>query len=92
MVSSTLDVLFQIYGVGLINIVIILRKVIYSTLFHETVLRNIGKSRLLSPLIDHVPINIHNRLDTLKKREMYWMFRLNTINPRGLNESKELIL
>lgn len=42
--------------------------------------------------IDHVPISVHNRFETLKKREMYWMFRLNTLKPKGLNESKELIM
>lgn len=41
--------------------------------------------------IDHVPFYINSRFNVLKLREMYWMFRLQTLYPKGLNEVTEVI-
>lgn len=42
--------------------------------------------------IDHIKINIHDRFEQLKKREVFWMYRLKTLQPMGLNEVSEAII
>lgn len=42
--------------------------------------------------IDYIPYNPYNRLSLLQKREIYWIYQLNTFMPEGLNEIQELIV
>lgn len=42
--------------------------------------------------IDHIASNVHNRFEQLKKREVYWIYRLKTLQPCGLNEVSEIIV
>lgn len=39
--------------------------------------------------IDQIESNVQNRFDILKKREMFWIYRLRTLQPLGLNEITE---
>lgn len=41
--------------------------------------------------IEQIPSGIRNRSATLNKREMFWIFKLDTISPVGLNESLEKV-
>lgn len=41
--------------------------------------------------IDHIPDNVQNRFNALKRREMYWIFKLATLKPKGLNETREIV-
>lgn len=42
--------------------------------------------------IEHITIENHNRFETLKQREMYWIFKLKMLQPYGLNKSTEIII
>lgn len=37
--------------------------------------------------IEQIPKNIRNRYTSLCRKEMHWIFRLNTLHPYGLNEA-----
>lgn len=39
--------------------------------------------------IEQIDVNTTNRVQKLSQREMYWIFKLNTMIPIGLNESLE---
>lgn len=41
--------------------------------------------------IDQVHSNVQNKFEILKKKEMFWIYRLRTLQPNGLNEMTELI-
>lgn len=41
--------------------------------------------------IDYMDVSTHNRLQTLKRMETYWMFKLKTLWPQGLNDITEII-
>lgn len=41
--------------------------------------------------IQEVSASIQNRTKTLARREMYWIYKWNTLNPYGLNEALENI-
>lgn len=41
--------------------------------------------------IDCIPSTVPNRFEALKKREAYWMYKLDTLKPHGLNEMTEMI-
>lgn len=42
--------------------------------------------------IDHIKPSIHNRFEVLKKREVFWIYKLKTLQPMGLNEVSEMII
>lgn len=42
--------------------------------------------------IDYIPPSVHNRFENLRKREIYWIYRLQTLQPSGLNEISETII
>lgn len=42
--------------------------------------------------IDHVPFFIQNRFEQLKKREVFWIYKLRSLQPMGLNEVTEVII
>lgn len=41
--------------------------------------------------IDHITSSVPNRFEALKKREIYWIYKLDTLKPHGLNEITEMI-
>lgn len=41
--------------------------------------------------IDYVERSTQNRFEALRKKEMFWIYRLKTLQPNGLNEVTELI-
>lgn len=41
--------------------------------------------------IEQIGTNVRNRHETLAKREMYWIFKFDTLVPKGLNEALEHI-
>lgn len=41
--------------------------------------------------IDFIDPTVQNRFETLKKREMFWIYRLKTLQPSGLNEITEMV-
>lgn len=41
--------------------------------------------------IEQISIKTQNRLERLSKREMFWIFKMNTISRYGLNEAEESI-
>lgn len=41
--------------------------------------------------IDHIYPSAQNRFEALKKKEMFGMYRLKTLQPNRLNEMTELI-
>lgn len=45
----------------------------------------------LTPL-DHIPPSIPNRFEQIKKREIYWFYKLRSLQPMGLNEVTEVII
>lgn len=41
--------------------------------------------------IDHIPDSVQNRFNALKRRESFWIFKLGTLKPNGLNETKAIV-
>lgn len=44
-----------------------------------------------TPSIEEISSTAPNRINTLNKREMYWIYHLNTLTPYGLNVSSEKV-
>lgn len=42
--------------------------------------------------IDHIRTTTHNRFEQLKKCVIFWIYRLKTLQPQGLNEMSEIIV
>lgn len=42
--------------------------------------------------IDQIKASVQDRFGRLKKREIYWMYRLKTLQPLGLNEVSEAVI
>lgn len=42
--------------------------------------------------IDWIPPDTSNRFEALRKMEVYWMIKLQTLRPYGLNEVSEAVL
>lgn len=42
--------------------------------------------------IDPIPPFIHNRFEQLEKREVFWIYKLRSLQPIGLNEVTEVII
>lgn len=42
--------------------------------------------------IDHIDFFTYNGFAVLKRRELYWMYKLKTIQPLGLKEATEVII
>lgn len=41
--------------------------------------------------IEEIGADTQNRMETLTRREMFWIYKMNTLNPYGLNEALENI-
>lgn len=41
--------------------------------------------------IDHVKESTSNRFEVLKRREAFWIYKLRTLQPTGLNEITKVI-
>lgn len=42
--------------------------------------------------IDHIPSEIPNRFERLKNKETFWIYKLQTLNPKGLNKITEVVV
>lgn len=42
--------------------------------------------------IDYIPDNTYHRFSNLQRREVYWIYQLDTLTPYGLNEMSETVL
>lgn len=42
--------------------------------------------------IDHIPSFIQNRYEQLKKMEVFWIYKLRSLQPMGLTEVSEVII
>ncbi|XP_075207972.1 uncharacterized protein LOC142312872 [Anomaloglossus baeobatrachus] len=40
--------------------------------------------------IEHIPPYVHNRMEVLNKKETFWIYKLDTLKPRGLNEITDI--
>lgn len=41
--------------------------------------------------IDHVGPTVQNRFEVLKKKEIFWIYKLKTLQPFGLNEITKIV-
>lgn len=44
------------------------------------------------PHIDYVPLQVSNWFEQLKKKEMFWIYRVGTFQPFNLNEVTKLVI
>lgn len=58
---------------------------------HAYTHHNCDPSQFVLTPIEQIPHNVRNRSATLNKREMFWIFKLNTISPIGLTEASEKV-